>query len=361
MNKSKTMKFESSALPLGVEQDPKHGDVKLLHKLLRRFGYLCGGAYEPGCFCRHTESAVKRFQRFHGLTVDGLAGAKTKAVLMQPRCGLPDETNSANFALRGAKYPSTHLTYTFVNDAGDMPAEQARTAIRNAFAEWARVSPLQFDEVLPSQNPTFRIGWFSGGHGDGEPFDGVGRVIAHAFFPPPDGGPNAGDMHFDEDEHFSLSTEDGIHLGAVAIHEIGHLLGLSHSDDRSAIMYPIYDPSRLTLEEDDIAGIQSLYGEPRLHLSASAHGRLGHKGDEQFFAVELPGHASVALDGPDSADFDLYVKRGARPTVEEFDYRAWTTSGDERIRIITETTGVYHIMVRSYRGSGEFTLDIALE
>ena len=117
MNKSKTMKFESSAMLLGVDQDPKHDDVKLLHKLLRRFGYLCGGAYEPGYFCRHTESAVRRF---HGLTVDGLAGAKTRAVLMQPRCSLPDETTSASFALRGAKYPSTRLTYTFVNDAGDM-------------------------------------------------------------------------------------------------------------------------------------------------------------------------------------------------------------------------------------------------
>jgi len=54
-----------------------------------------------------------------------------------------------------------------------MSAEQAQGVIRNAFDEWARISPLQFDEVLPSENPTFRIGWFSADHGDGEPFDGV--------------------------------------------------------------------------------------------------------------------------------------------------------------------------------------------
>src|SRR5947209_5643878 len=45
----------------------------------------------------------------------------------------------------------------------------------------------------------------------------------------------------------------------VALHELGHALGLAHSSVASAIMYP-YISSLYTLSNDDITGAQSLYG-----------------------------------------------------------------------------------------------------
>lgn len=357
----KIVAFQSPDAVLDQLREPKHQDVKLLHKLLRRFGYLQSGTYEHGVFCACTATAVRRFQRFHKLTVDGIVGPETRTALLQPRCGLPDEIESARFVLRGCKYQTTQLTYTFLNDPSDLEVNLAQDIIRNAFDAWSQASPLQFTEVLPTEGPTFRIGWFSGEHGDGSAFDGIGNVIAHAFFPPPCGGVHAGDLHFDEDETFAESPDDGIHLGAVAIHEIGHLIGLGHSADTSAIMFPIYDPSRLTLRDDDVNGVQALYGPPRLRLSASATGRLNGRGDEQVFAIELPVAATLTLDGPDNADFDLYVKRDTPPTTNDFDFRAWTTAADEAIRFTPPTAGLYHILVRSYRGSGDFTLKILLD
>jgi predicted Zn-dependent protease len=47
----------------------------------------------------------------------------------------------------------------------------------------------------------------------------------------------------------------------VALHEIGHLLGMDHSTISNAIMYA-YINNSYQLTADDIAGIQSLYGAP---------------------------------------------------------------------------------------------------
>ncbi|MDD0148443.1 matrixin family metalloprotease, partial [Shigella flexneri] len=46
----------------------------------------------------------------------------------------------------------------------------------------------------------------------------------------------------------------------VAIHEIGHLLGLGHSNVREAIMFPSIGAGQTkNLHADDINGIRALY------------------------------------------------------------------------------------------------------
>jgi Matrixin len=48
-------------------------------------------------------------------------------------------------------------------------------------------------------------------------------------------------------------------LQTVFLHENGHVAGLGHSNDISAVMYPSYQAAHCTLAADDRAGIAALY------------------------------------------------------------------------------------------------------
>ena len=114
--------------------------------------------------------------------------------------------------------------------------------------------------VLIPTTPTTRFE--RGDHGDGAGFDGPGGQRAHAFFPG-----YGGDAHFDDDEDWKLeqvASKDGSRLLLVATHELGHALGLGHSEKDSALMAPSHEEweGEVRLDRDDIEAIQALYGAP---------------------------------------------------------------------------------------------------
>ena len=62
------------------------------------------------------------------------------------------------------------------------------------------------------------------------------------------------------DIHNTNHSPYRVDLLSVAIHEIGHILGLAHSTIEGSVMWPLLQNGVHTLHQDDINGVQNIYG-----------------------------------------------------------------------------------------------------
>ncbi|MGK0360066.1 MAG: hypothetical protein ACI9U2_002372 [Bradymonadia bacterium] len=174
--------------------------------------------------------------------------------------------------------PSLHWTQGYrvaihVHTGGydGLPFNQVRGALEGALATWTAVAGA---EIVFIRDP-------NGRDGDTPAVDGINQIRFESDRLPPEIDPdsvlawtspvsvtctgklieaditfNAVSVRWDTADASRLSD-----IETVALHEIGHLLGLDHSRQRDAVMFPtVQERLHRDLHADDRAGVRALYG-----------------------------------------------------------------------------------------------------
>jgi hypothetical protein len=244
------------------------------------------------------------------------------------------------------------ITYSFVPDGtsiGGVPSNLQQTLnasfptaswqaqFARAAAAWQKMANVNFTPVSDSGSPLGVSGNMQNDSRFGDIRIGgyamSGNILAFAYLPPPaNGGTSAGDIFFNTSQSWQINgtTYD---LMTVAIHELGHSLGMSHSDTSTAVMWPSYTASKQVLTTDDISGMRSIYNARQ----------------NDFFDANGANDASANAD-----DISSYIDSNGQLTLSALDSTTPIMIGNGdidwyRITVPASTTGTMVVRMQSAR------------
>jgi len=242
----------------------ERGERKVGASLLREFllmsGHLTVAEEESGSASPSSavHKALRRFQRGSGLKVSGELDEATRRSILAPQCLVADGSGpccleSHTLAYRWGKPPHNF----------DGSPQEAFDQVRKAMDIWEMVGGLGggkivFRQAAPQDTADFEVGWAD--------LSGPGGVDVIAFADLPGNCSETTDgprpLHFSQNESWDIGGEAGsFDVLSVALHELGHILGLQHSNQPGAVMYRNFLQTHDDLTDDDTGALRSLCDE----------------------------------------------------------------------------------------------------
>ena len=242
----------------GVLAESWGGSVRMNDDCVREvLSYLVGYAYvDASASPKMIGDAIRTLQNQAGVVVDGIPGKRTEAATRLPRCG-----NREAFRFGAAKWARRELTYSATSYVDGITIPEQDAIFAAGCAAWSDVCGIKFRAV---DDPGLADLVLSVSAKRFEDFGRRHGVLAWAEMPGSADWENQLRIKFDDAEIWrSGRDKPGTALLNVWTHELGHAIGLDHSNHSGALMAPFYAPDvARPVEPDDKSRAQNLYGNP---------------------------------------------------------------------------------------------------